>query len=115
MKDFIRRIWLSKLNRALIITGGLAVLFWLLSYITIIAQCAFVLSLAALCFLYSIKIFKKKTINKYEEFFPQSNNLKENLREEREENTQKISKFFFGIIFAILGILIVYRFITSIL
>jgi len=64
-----------------------------------------------MCFMLAIKFFKKKPRNEYQDFFPQSNNLKQNLREEREENTQKISRFFFGFIFAFLGFLMIYKFI----
>lgn len=111
MKEFLRKFWLKKINKALVITGVLAILFWALSYLWIFFEYGLMVCLAVFCFMLAFKFFKKKESSGYQDFFPQSNNLKENLREEREEHSQKISRFFFGIVFVFLGILMIYRFI----
>ena len=111
MIKYLKKFWSEKLNKVILILGGLALVFWALSYIWIYFQYGLMLSLAALCFIAAIKFFKKKKKNSYEDFFPQSNNLKENLREERAENSEKISRFFFGIVFILLGCMMIYRFI----
>lgn len=111
MRDFLRKLWLDKFNRVIIFLGGLAILFWALSYLWIFFQYGLMLCVAVACFLLAFRFFRKKKNNGYADFFPQSNDLKQNLREEREEHSQKTSRFFLAIVFLLLGILMIYEFV----
>ena len=111
MRKFLRKLWFDKINRVLIVLGGVAILFWALSYLWIFFEYGLMLCVAIICFLLAFKFFRKKKNDDYADFFPQSNNLKQNLREEREEHVQKTSRFFLAIVFLLLGILIIYKFI----
>lgn len=113
--NFLKKIWSSKLNRVIIITVCVtAISFFVSNYIGFLKYLTLA-SLLALCIEGAIKCFvKPKNENNIKEFFPQSNNIKENLKEEHEENLNKLNRMMFGFLCIVLAIVIIFMFIRNI-
>ncbi len=110
--NFFKKIWSSKLNRAIIITLGIVLISSLISVYVGFFTYIILLGLLALCIEGAIKSFiKPKNENNVREFFPQTNNLKENLREEREENSNKLNRTLFGSLCIVMAIVIIFMFV----